>query len=776
MSKIQFSEIFDARKVNYIIDNFDTVKELFENNDDDDNSEYHYDPKTILMKYLKNSKKTKDENIRTITVSYKQTNKDIGRHFSVGSLSLQSITRIIRKTISHEFYYDIDIKNCHPVLLLQYCEKNNIDCDRLKKFVKNRDIVYNSMMQIYQLNKCEVKKIFLKILNGGSIPKFIKEPKSLEYLYKFSNNIRNIQTYILENEKNYYEIALKKKQEKKNNKWNNILGSTMNLMLCDIENTILQNAISYMKDTYKIDGSAFITMVFDGFMITKEFIEKNNINKDELLRNLEKHILEKTNYNISLEYKDMNDELIDIPDDYKIKSNKKVKEVIEDDDNEDEYLRIKEEFEKKCFKINSPVSFGILNYDNQLEIIDRRQLSIRFENINYTIIEKGKEKKVNFINEWCSDPNIRTYEKVDFRPKMTTPDYIYNTFSGFEIEKCNKEKVLLDIKESLIYKHLYEILCNNKEDVFNYICMLLSRKLKNPSKLTNVAPIFKSAQGTGKDLFFNWFQNNIIGNQYSLNVVKTDRICGNNNKLLDKKILVILNETSFNDTKNNIESIKEFITASHNAINPKGKDEYIITNCTQYIFLTNNDFPIQIQAGERRFMIIECNNDKANDMTYLGPLIEEIESCKYDYTFYNYLMNLESDDFNFTKNRIESESYKDVLHLTISPIVYFIKDLVFSKKYKNEDNIKIQSKELFEKFNNYVEKNKFKIELNITRFGLDIKKINGIEKVKSTNIYYSIDKQKLKNELINKYKLDIVEDDDIDFKDDEKTNNYDLDD
>ena len=57
--------------------------------------------------------------------------------------------------------------NCHPSLLLQYCKKNDIKCDNLEYYVDNRDKVVEKIMNDYQMNKGDVKQLFLSVMNGG---------------------------------------------------------------------------------------------------------------------------------------------------------------------------------------------------------------------------------------------------------------------------------------------------------------------------------------------------------------------------------------------------------------------------------------------------------------------------------------------------------------------------------------------------------------------------------------------------------------------------------
>jgi hypothetical protein len=70
-----------------------------------------YDPFLTITKYLHKSKNGK------INVKYIQKN-NVGRFIAGGGLSLANMAKIFRHTIAEGYYIDIDIKNCHPVILL----------------------------------------------------------------------------------------------------------------------------------------------------------------------------------------------------------------------------------------------------------------------------------------------------------------------------------------------------------------------------------------------------------------------------------------------------------------------------------------------------------------------------------------------------------------------------------------------------------------------------------------------------------------------------------
>src|ERR1700722_2375618 len=64
----------------------------------------------------------------TATVTYKTTSSGFGRVYATKSLSLGSIRKEVRHTLANDIYVDIDIENCHPMILRQVCEKADIDC------------------------------------------------------------------------------------------------------------------------------------------------------------------------------------------------------------------------------------------------------------------------------------------------------------------------------------------------------------------------------------------------------------------------------------------------------------------------------------------------------------------------------------------------------------------------------------------------------------------------------------------------------------------------
>jgi hypothetical protein len=87
------------------------------------------------------------------------------------------------------------------------------------------------------------------------------------------------------------------------------------------------------------------------------------------------------------------------------------------------------------------------------------------------------------------------------------------------------------------------------------------------------------------------------------------------------------------DTYNLSNCIKNAKPRKINDIECKGMSPFNNTNHTAYISLTNNKNPMKIDAEDRRFVGIECNNKIANNNEYLCKLNEQLTSGKYDNYF-----------------------------------------------------------------------------------------------------------------------------------------------
>jgi len=429
----QYTEIFDVRKLQYIINNWNDEQFI----DDNDDKDYEESTQTIIKKYFEYSRFYKD-NQNIIKVNYKQKNKNIGRFFAKGSLSLQSLPRQIRHTIAKEFYYDIDVVNCHPVILYQYCNKNKIYCPELKEYIDNRDIILNQIQLSDNLTKSEAKRIILKIINGGEY----KNSKSL-YIHRFKEEIKTIHDSICKISENEKYLKIKKKNDY------NINGKTVNLLLTDIENNILNSMIDNLKNNKIIDKN--VVLVFDGLMILKNDVE----NIEELLLKLEKYIFDNTKYNIKLLNKEMDEDVI-IPDDYEYEAPDKINNVIiamSDNEAADILLNILNEKYKLCI-CDNVVYMKINNiWINNFDTIDKKIISI--------CADLDIKQYQRCTNEKTIDPTIEINGKYYYLNKFDTYSANYNAAKSISKLVYGKIKTDDDLNNKIYNSTLKKICFNN---------------------------------------------------------------------------------------------------------------------------------------------------------------------------------------------------------------------------------------------------------------------------------------------------------------------------
>jgi hypothetical protein len=427
---------------------------------------------------------------------------------------------------------------------------------------------------------------------------------------------------------------------------------------------------------------------------------------------------------------------------------------------------------------------------------------IAYENKYYNVYKKDfktgeyvfQEKK-SFIKDWFKDANIRTYNKIDFLPMQTAPDNVYNTFTGYEAQKLEPIEGIDNeaLFKSKIFEHCRKI-NGNDEKVLNYFLFWLSKKLKQPWISTTTALLQQSPQGAGKDTLWDWIGNDIFGSKYYYNEDDIDNVYGRFNTLTSQKIIGVLNEANGADTFKIIDKIKNSITKKQNFIEYKGQTGYYETNHIGSVYLTNNLNAVSIPADDRRWCAVSCDSSVCNVRKYHNALRAEIKSKKYNRAFYDYLMSLDSENYDFTNNRPTHTSlYKNMQESNIPLIAKFLYYDVIIPNYKeeekmvevetfNENGIKritkinelvrgnkrsydtftYKSTDFLTLYNTFLKNGNYKFDSNSTNFGttLNTFKEDGITKAKSRESNnYTINYLQLETHLKSKYFKDFIDDD-----------------
>jgi hypothetical protein len=164
----------------------------------------------------------------------------------------------------------------------------------------------------------------------------------------------------------------------------------------------------------------------------------------------------------------------------------------------------------------------------------------------------------------------------------------------------------------------------------NYIYLLawLREKMMNPTKKTEVVPIFVSkVQGTGKSTFAEVIcaalfedENVRVSHQY-------DSSARFNADHADA-LIVCLEEKKQDDKRNDASALKSSVTATKIRKEQKGIDPIYQESYTDYVMTTNGEVPIKFDSAvQRRFMVMEVDDTFTRD----NPLADEVFTKLYGY-------------------------------------------------------------------------------------------------------------------------------------------------
>lgn len=689
-------------------------------------------------------------------------NNRLGRFYpSENQISIGRLKSIYRGTLFNKFYWDIDIANCHYMIINWYASQNKLDNTYITKYIENRE----EILEKIPVSRDIAKEIFLKILYGGEVDKELEEiytevqepftnsicydelPTDIKHFISIlKSEISSINKHIVSNNSDIIDLqkiisTCNSKKPKKNYE-----KTIVALKIQSFERALLL----CLKEKLEFENRKMDVLIHDGGLIRK--LENETIFPNELLIKCQDYVYEHTGIKIKLVNKPMifDSEIINLQID---KSQTQMKT----------YKETKLEFEKNNFYIRFQNQYGTL-VGNKLYLRDKASIQNDLSNLLASDVKDSK-----FFKHWMKDPTRRQYDNITFSPKNPNLDLedetLYNDFEGFTIEnKIDKGLIecddSLDFTQSSIYKWLIEVICDNNLDVYNWLMHYINHMFFYPYEKTMIALVLASdKQGTGKSLLFNTWISGMLGKEFACSVGDVNELFQRFNLFLRKKILVSVDETNLKTTKAVMDKIKSFITIETLKYDEKNMKAFENPTNIHLCFFTQWDNALPIESSDRRFQAIKTSSKYANDKEYLKPVIDEIRNGKYNYCFYKYLKdNYDSKTFFTEKDNRVITSYYDELKSNTAPLIAKVLfEMIRNNDYYREPLIdkKMKSMDFFKNFNKTTDECNFNNHnISAQTFFKEINKFDNINcnHTKKGN-EYDINIELLKNELIQKYKF-----------------------
>jgi hypothetical protein len=362
-----------------------------------------------------------------------------GRMTATGA-SITGMWSEYRKVLTYSYDEDIDIKNCHPVILSQVLSREGIAFPLLNELVAHREEL---------TERAGVDKVrWLKILNGGGIS---VDDNELVREFKAQRDCAVNELMSLPKCRKLMSYAQKKQTDRNKN----VKNSALSVLLCNLERECAVLAMRSLESkNYKI--SAFI---YDGFHVKK--LRGSGVS-DADLRLAEKYVEQHSAYHLQIEL--VKKSLTDF-------NPESVKPSITDTQPslQPSYSELKERFEHE-----EGVKFILHERLYMQHALDRRydqngltirlytmnaeQLRVKYQHLHYwEPNEDGKLKKYPFIPRWTGDPKKPIFLHSVFVKQYETNDLLA-TFAGYRASRAppiteeNKEEAseMLSLFQQLV--------------------------------------------------------------------------------------------------------------------------------------------------------------------------------------------------------------------------------------------------------------------------------------------------------------------------------------
>jgi hypothetical protein len=216
-----------------------------------------------------------------------------------------------------------------------------------------------------------------------------------------------------------------------------------------------------------------------------------------------------------------------------------------------------------------------------------------FEDLSMEYSYTVGDKQFDIFPKWRRDPEKRAYDElvcIPYNPRESdpTPPNVLNEAAPFKFEYIPMEERSDAIAD---FKHILKHTCSS-EETQTYMLQYFAHILQFPNVNPQVAPVMKGhLGGTGKDSVIKT-ATALVGDFYVTSTDDMERVFGHFNSLLDKKLIVQLNEAEGSQGSRFISKIKGHVTQDVNHIKEEHIKPRAQKNNVRFIVNSNNLNPI----------------------------------------------------------------------------------------------------------------------------------------------------------------------------------------
>lgn len=336
----------------------------------------------------------------------------------------------------------------------------------------------------------------------------------------------------------------------------------------------------------------------------------------------------------------------------------------------DAYEELKAEIERTHFFVEEPEPLYVRERAEQHDVLLYQSIQMQQIFANRFI----GETDVTFFLRWKADAAKRTYKRMESWPdKAKCPKDAYNTYVDPIITFQPRAGVPTDDDIALVH-HQMMVMCGHDEATYEYLMSWMAQIVQQPAVLSGVAIIFVGEQGVGKDVFWQWFGEHILGQHLYLHVDNTkETLFGKFNSIREGKLLLYIEEAGKECFHENADDLKRQITSKDMRYEGKGREARTGRNYGRMVLTTNNSDALKIEPSERRIFAIRCGSDHRQDRAYFSKLVAVLEKPKVKHVFYDVLVARDISAWDPIARPI-TQAYRDMKQASTPNVLLWLSD------------------------------------------------------------------------------------------------------
>ena len=234
-------------------------------------------------------------------------------------------------------------------------------------------------------------------------------------------------------------------------------------------------------------------------------------------------------------------------------------------------------------------------------------------------------EKRSAADVWVKHPNRLEYNGIVFLPGKDVQGK-YNLWRGFSVKPKAGDC-------SLFWEFVHKVICSGSDPLYIYVRRYFAHMIQRPWERPEVSLVLRGPQGVGKNTFVETMGSLLSAHFFE--VTKMDQLTGHFNAYMRNVVLLHANEATWGGNRSDSGRLKSLVTDPKITVEMKGIDLFCVDNFLRLIVSSNSDWPVPVEATDRRFVMTDVSDIHMQDITYFAALHAQLisggrEALMYD--------------------------------------------------------------------------------------------------------------------------------------------------